>query len=84
MSVSCDPTILANNAVCFSQCVPPGEQLALQTYLLAQMAASIGAVSSADPNVLLSDPNVAKFNQTIPIGMQIAVQNYLLCQLVNK
>ena len=84
MTLTCDPSVLANLATCFSQCVPIGEQMALQTYLLAQMAASLGAVSSSDPAVLLSDPNVAKFNQTIPIGMQIAVQNYLLCQLVNK
>lgn len=38
MSLSTTPSDLANAARCWSSCVPPGEQSALKTYLLAQAA----------------------------------------------
>lgn len=82
MAITCDPSTLANTATCFSSCIPPGDQMAVQTYLLAQMALNLGAISSADPSALANA--AASFMQTIPFGMQFAVQNYLLCQLVNK
>ena len=82
MPISCDPSTLANLASCFSCTVPVGEQMAVQTYLLAQLALSAGAISSADPSTLANA--AVGFLQTIPIGEQMAVQNYLLCQLVNK
>jgi hypothetical protein len=31
------PSDLANAATCFLQCIPPGEQLAVQNYLLCQL-----------------------------------------------
>lgn len=80
--MSCDPSTLANFATCFSSCVPPGEQLAVQTYLLAQIAYAAGATTTTDPGTLA---NLARsFESQIPPGMQLAVQNYLLCQLVNS
>ena len=84
MAINCDPSSLANSASCFSCTVPIGGQLPLQTYLIAQIALNLGAITSADPAVLMSDPNVAKFMQTIPPGLHLAVQNVLLCALVNK
>lgn len=84
MAVNCDPSSLANAASCFSCFEPMGLQMPLQTYLLAQIALTLGAISSADPAVLASNPNVAKFMQTIPIGLHLPVQNFLLCSLVNK
>jgi hypothetical protein len=82
MAIDCDPSSLAAAANCFSCNIPPGDQLAVETFLLAQIALNLGAISSADPSSLA---NAARsFMQTIPIGEQIAVQNYLLCQLVNK
>lgn len=77
MAVNCDPSSLANAAKCFDSCIPPGEQLAVQTYLLAVIAGG-----SLDPSVLA---NAAKcFDTCIPQGEQLAVQNYLLCQIANK
>jgi len=32
-----DPSTLANNARCFLDCIPQGEQLAVQNYLLCQI-----------------------------------------------
>jgi hypothetical protein len=32
-----NPSALANAARCFMQCVPPGDQLAVQNYLLVQL-----------------------------------------------
>lgn len=82
MAINCDPSTLANNATCFSSCIPMGDQLAVQTYLLAQIALNSGVTTTADPSALAA--LAASFMQTIPQGMQLAVQNYLLCQLVNK
>jgi hypothetical protein len=82
MAINCDPSSLAAAANCFSCVVPPGDQIALQTYLLAQIALNLGAVTSADPSTLANA--ATGFMQTIPPGMQLAVQSYLLCLLVNK
>jgi len=84
MAIDCSASSLAAAANCFSCVVPIGSQLPLQTYLIAQIALNLGAIASADPAVLMSDPNVAKFMQTIPPGLQLSVQNVLLCTLVNK
>ena len=42
MSVTCDPSTLANLARCFNDCIPPGLQAAVQAYLLCQIAAAGG------------------------------------------
>jgi hypothetical protein len=68
---------LANAARCFDSCIPPGEQLAVQTYLLLQISGL-----SLTPQQLADAARC--FQQCIPKGEQLAVQNYLLCQLVNK
>ncbi len=82
MATNCDPSTIANDARCFSSCIPMGEQLAVQTYLLAQTALAQGVIASADPSTLA---NLARcYESCIPIGEQLAVQNFLLCQLVNK
>lgn len=74
---STDPQVLANEARCFGSCIPIGEQLAVQTYLLAVIAGlptdSAGAQSLA---------NAARcFASCIPPGDQLAVQNYILAQI---
>jgi len=77
MAVNCDPSSLADAAKCFDSCIPPGDQLAVQTYLLAVIAGV-----ALDPSALA---NAARcFQQCIPKGEQLAVQNYLLCLIVNK
>lgn len=75
--VSCEPNDLMAAAKCFDSCMPPGMQLAIQTYLLAVIAGG-----STDPNVLMQAAKC--FDSCIPPGMQLAIQNYLLCQIVNK
>lgn len=80
--MACDPGTLANFAACFSNCIPIGEQVAVQTYLLAQSAYAQGAITTLDPSELA---NLARcFECKIPPGMHLAVQNYILCQLLNK
>lgn len=76
MPVDCDASSLANAARCFNDCIPKGEQLAVQTYLLAVIAGG-----SMDPSTLAN--NARCFFDCIPKGQQLAVQNYLLCQIVN-
>lgn len=78
MAVNCDPSTLAANAVCFASCIPDGMQAAVQTYLLAQLAATT-AGTSTDPQVLLTA--AAPFAKLF--GMEGAVQAYLLCQIAN-
>ena len=74
---STDPSVLENNARCFSSCIPIGDQLAVQTYLLAVIA----GVSTMNPSDLA---NAARcFSSCIPPGDQLAVQNYLLTQLLS-
>lgn len=79
MALDCDPSTLANAARCFDSCIPPGMQLAVQTYLLAQIAnAAVG--TSTDPSVLAK----AASGFIAPLsGMQLEAQVYLLCQLAN-
>jgi hypothetical protein len=82
MAINCDPSALANAASCFSCNIPPGDHLAVETYLLAQIALNLGAISNADPATLANDARC--FESCIPPGLQLAVQNFLLCTLVNK
>jgi hypothetical protein len=76
MAVTCDPSVLANNARCFTQCIPAGDQLAVQAYLAAQIALALGAVTSADPSVLANAAGC--FECVIPVGDQLAAQNFLI------
>jgi len=79
MSVSTDPSDLANAARCISCVIPPGDQLAVQTYLLA-LIAGVDTSSSGIQTLV----NAARcFSSCIPPGDQLAVQNYLLTQIVN-
>lgn len=75
MPVSCEPADLAEGAKCIDQCVPPGMQTAIQTYLLAIIAGV-----DPDPATLVS---AAKCFACIPPMKQIEIQNYLLCQILN-
>lgn len=76
---STDPSTLANAARCFLCTVPPGDQLAVQTYLLAIIA---GVDTSSDGVQALVN-NARCFSCTIPPGDHLAVQNYLLVQLLS-
>ncbi len=74
---STDPSDLANAARCYMQCIPPGDHLMVQTYLLAVMA----GLHNTSPSDLANSARC--FMQCIPIGDQLAVQNYLLVQLLS-
>lgn len=67
----CDPDTLLAAAKCF-ECIPPGAQAQVQTYLLAVLAGA-----SLDPNVLLEQ---AKCFRCLD-GWHAQVQTYLLCQI---
>ncbi len=76
---STDPSVLANNARCFASCIPPGDQLAVQTYLLA-----VTAGLDTSPAGVATIVNAARcFASCIPPGDQLAVQNYILAQLAS-
>lgn len=72
MAISCDPNDLVQAAACF-RCLPPGAQMDVMTYLLAQIAGG-----STDPNTLMQQAACMK---CIPKGMQLEVQTSLLCQI---
>jgi len=73
MAISTDPAVLAAASRCFDDCIPPGDQRAVKTYLLAQIA------GVTDPSVLV---NAARcFSSCIPPGAQADVQAYLLAVL---
>lgn len=78
MAINCDPSTLPNAARCFEQCIPPGDQQAVQTYLLAQIANSL-AGTSTDPQTLagLSAPFLRLK------GIEQDVQLYLLCAIAS-
>lgn len=69
-----DPNALLDAANCF-RCIPPGEQAAVQTYLLAVIAGG-----SLDPNELMQQ---AKCFKCIPTGMLPEVMAMLLCNIAN-
>ena len=79
MAINCDPSSLANAARCFEQCIPPGGQLAVQTYLLAQIANSLNSAISTDPSALAT----AASSYMRLTGFQLEVQAYLLCQIAS-
>lgn len=82
MAVNCsDPGAVANAAYCFECNIPPGGQLAVQTYLLAQIAFEAGAITTTDPSDLLKLASAAGFLQLN--GTELAVQDYLLCLIAN-
>ena len=72
--ISCSPNDLMALATCFDS-IPAGMQLAVQTYLLQQIAGNTMTL-----NELM---DAAKCFDSIPAGDQLAVQNYLLCQIAN-
>lgn len=74
VTVSCDPTTLANNAECLDKEIPDGEKLAAVIYLLAQIAGS-----TEDPGTLAN--NATCISAQIPPGTQMAVVISLLCQI---
>jgi hypothetical protein len=74
MATSCDTEDLAEAAKCF--CFSEKQQLAVQTYLLTQIAGS-----AATPNELL---DAAKCFQCMSVKDLLAIQNYLLCQMANQ
>lgn len=81
MAINCDPSSLANAAICFQQCVPEGMQVALQNYLLAQILHQLNPSSPTDPVSLLKLAT-AQGNSFIQLdGIQEAVQSYLTCQI---
>lgn len=74
-----DPSTLANNARCFSSCIPYGELGAVETYLLAQLSNSLTG-SSTDASTLM---NLARCFECYS-GFWAQIQTYLICQIVNN
>lgn len=75
MAISCEPNDLMTLSKCFDA-IPSGMQLAVQTYLLQQIA---GNTMTVDELMEAAACFIAK----IPAGDQLAVQNYLLCQIAS-
>lgn len=69
MAISSDPSALAAASRCFDTCISPGDQPAVKTYLLAQIA------GVTDPKVVAN--NARCFSSCIPQGAQADVQAYL-------
>lgn len=69
MAISSDPSVLAAASRCFDTCIPPGDQPAVKTYLLAQIA------GVTDPSVVAN--NARCFSSCISQGAQADVQAYL-------
>lgn len=72
MPVTCTPEALAEDAKCFA-CLPSQQQLAIQTYILTQIAGV-----AADPDALLA--SAVAFTTVEPQKL-LALQAYLLCQI---
>jgi hypothetical protein len=69
----CDPDVLIEGSKCFDSCIPQGMQMAVQTYLLAQIAGG-----SEDPATLME---AAKDFQKLPTNTLREIQVYLACQI---
>ncbi len=78
MAVSTDPKTLAFNARCF-MCLPSGDQLAVQTYLLATLA----GLDTSTPAAIAAIYKAACGFTCVPHGDMLAIQNYLLAQLLS-
>lgn len=76
MAIDCSPQGLATAAQQFECCIPDGAHLAVQTYLLAQIANAL-AGTSTDPKVLA---NLATCFRCLD-GNQASVQTFLLCAI---
>lgn len=78
MAVTTDASALANAARCYSNCIPPGQELAVLVYILAQQA----GLGDVDPKELA---NRAKcYESCLSSGMAWAVVIYLLVQIANE
>jgi len=75
--VSSDPLVLAAAANCFMQCVPVGQQMAVNNYLLAVIAGL--PTDAAGVQAIVN--NARCFMQCVPPGDQLAVGNYILSQI---
>lgn len=73
-TISCEAADLVDAAKCLD-CIPAGLQMAVQIYLLQQIAGNTETAGELMES--------AKCLQCIPPGLQPAVINYLLCQIVN-
>lgn len=73
--MNCDPDSLVQAAKCWN-CIPPGQQLAVQTYLLAVIAGG-----SLDPDTLLEE---AKCFSCLPPSLLSNIIALLLCNISNN
>lgn len=81
MALTCTPAALLAGAKCFD-CGPIHKQhVAIQTYLLAQIAFNLGATTTTDPAALA---RLAKCMTCLTPKQIDAVIVYLLCQLANS
>lgn len=80
--INCDPKALAAAAVCFDSCISPGAQLAVQSYLLAQILNQLNGAST-DPKVILAAATASPNSFLQLEGVQQEVQAYLLCQIAS-
>ena len=76
---STDPSVLAGQANCMLQCISPGQQLAVQTFILATIA---GLPTDAAGAQALAN-SARCFMQCIAPGEMLAVQDYILAQIAS-
>jgi len=72
------PSDIANAAVCFNSCIPPGMQMACVIYLLNQL---LGA--NFTPQQIMDNVQQQGFDCCIPDGMKMSVILYLTWALAN-
>lgn len=74
MAILCDPNALVEAARCF-ECIPQGQQAAVQTYLLLQISGL---------NLTVDELLDAARCFRCADGMLEEIQAFLLCAIVNK
>mgnify|MGYP001559212203 CR=1 FL=1 len=78
MAIACDPQSLATASTQFECCVPDGLHRPMQTYLLAQIRASLVLGASTDPRVIANEAKCFE----CAWGNNAAMDTFLLCQIV--
>jgi hypothetical protein len=78
MAVDCTPQGLATAANQFECCIPDGMHRVIQTYLLAQIRASLVAGASTDPSFIANEARCFD----CAWGNNAAMDTFLLCSIL--
>lgn len=77
--VDAEPSILANDARCYSSCIPMGMQPSVVISLLAELLLIQDPMADVTARTLAKSASC--YSNCIPPGEQLAVMNYLLYQI---